>query len=158
MEVRLPCECGHKTPVTDAQAGMQLMCRCGRMFSVPSLTELKRMSGRGSSISPGLLIETMAANGELPATNDCAACGAETEAVVDVVAICERATVARDDLLTQVLIILFCGWFIWLLLYLSRRTRTEGVDREVRMPLRICPHCQTARLRQFPVWPFMLLA
>ena len=163
MELLLPCECGHQTPVREIQAGMQLMCKCGRMFAVPSLTELRRMSGREATLSPGLLIDTMVANGELPATSDCAACGADTAGSVDVLAICERARAANnDDLASRMVLVFLLGW-IGLLISRARQraeddNRLIGTDRDVRMPLRICPDCQALRLRQFPSWPFFLLA
>jgi hypothetical protein len=134
------------------------------MFAVPSLSELKRMSGRTATLSPGLLIETMVANGELPATNDCAGCGAGTVAAVDVIAICERARSVGDNSeywTFRILLFLAFGWIGLIIARLNRPPSDErvvGTDRDVRMPLRICADCQILRLRKPPYWPFLVIA
>jgi hypothetical protein len=158
MDVQLLCECGQKTPVAATQAGLHLPCRCGREIVVPSLGELRRMSGTGPAVSPRLTIESMVSQGELPATNDCAGCGAETRGVVDVFAICERARAESDNTSTRLVLVLLFGWVGLLISLVNRERRLIGTDREVRLPLRICPDCAARRLRPFPVWPLVLVA
>jgi len=44
MEFLLPCECGKNLMVTDGMAGTSVQCGCGRLTSIPSLGELRKLA------------------------------------------------------------------------------------------------------------------
>ncbi len=139
---------------------MLLLCKCGRKIEVPSLSELRRMSGHGPTLSPAVLIETMVAAGELPAMTDCAGCGTDTRNEVDVIARVERARV-RDgsgNVVAKVFFVLMFGWIAYFLIRANRHPRLIGTDRDIRLPIRICQDCQLLRLHRSPEWPFLALA
>jgi hypothetical protein len=51
----LPCSCGHKTPVSVAQAGGQVACVCGNSLPVPTLRGLRELE-----IAPAAVVEKKA--------------------------------------------------------------------------------------------------
>lgn len=158
MEVLLPCECGQKIEATDLQAGLRLRCRCGREVAVPSLGEIRRMSGSQSHISPGLEIETLIANGELPSTRNCVTCQDETDEVVDIYAICDTAEVVDSKSSGQLGAFFLFGALGALAVSAWRTTSTiRGSDRDQRLPVRLCSQCQSVYLDRSARWPILLL-
>ena len=132
-------------------------CRCGREVEVPSLGELRRMGGASGSVSPRLVIAAMVERGELPAMDDCAGCGAETKAIVDVFAICERPRVQGTSMATRIALGILMGGFGVLISIMGGESRAIGTDRDARLPIRLCQECHR-RLTRFPTWPFVLVA
>ena len=160
MEVPIPCECGGKVIVDEMQASVRVTCRCGREVDVPSLGALRRMSGLEASVSPRLTIEAMVANDQLPASNECSGCGAETDRIVDIWLIEKTTQRGGVGIVTRLLfLIVFAlfGWITLLLLLLPKSRRTIDEGKEVRMPLRICDDCQRRWLSPLGTVPVIML-
>lgn len=92
MKCQIKCECGHKSAVTDCDAGLRLNCVCGRTTEVPSLDELRRQAGLSPMpLSVAVVIEQRVASGAALVNMRCANCATQTEQVVPLAAECKRA-------------------------------------------------------------------
>ena len=67
MAYQLACECGKSVQVEETAAGATTVCQCGRSVVVPSLRELRRLSGVAQpGLSPTLEIEAQLPGCSLP--------------------------------------------------------------------------------------------
>jgi len=149
MQYRIPCECGAEVTVAEAAAGSKIPCSCGRTIVVPSLRELRRLSGLPAGTpSPELTIETLLLAGKLPEEDHCVLCGVATDQSVCCPTECERAYVktSRPPWWAWVLGFLTFGWYGIAFVrvagsYESKETEW-GKDRIFPLPVRVCPECR----------------
>jgi hypothetical protein len=133
---------------------------------VPSLRELRRLSGEADTINPVLVIERMLAAGELFTDRDCTRCGRADAATVSVTATCERSWTKLQRLaryLTPAV-----PWFARLLVRDEAADDPDqrfGQDVSLRLPLRLCPACRSdvrsaadvaTVLREVPIYARLL--
>jgi hypothetical protein len=145
MEYRVTCGCGKAVAVSAGAAGSRVTCDCGRSVDVPSLRELRRLSGEADTVNPVLVIEKMLAAGELPLAQDCAICGRADAAVVKVVAECERRWLRRPGRWDWLVVAIF-SLPLAILAHIWQRSRSEvqefGRDVILTLPLRLCTSCR----------------
>jgi hypothetical protein len=80
MFYRISCECGDAVTVAETLAGTRMPCHCGRMISVPSLRELRRLSDSlQEEIPPEMEVESLLLANRLPEEDCCILCGAATD-------------------------------------------------------------------------------
>jgi predicted nucleic acid-binding Zn ribbon protein len=146
MRYRVPCECGDVVSVAEEAAGTTAVCYCGRTVQVPSLRELRRLSGaREPAPSPEMAVEALLLAGELPEERHCVLCGTATDGTVHCHTECERARIedGRPPLWARVLAFLTFGWIGVLVVSGMPRQETEwGKDRIFDLPLRVCDGCR----------------
>jgi hypothetical protein len=84
MPIPLACSCGQTIPVEFSQAGGETACKCGQTITIPSLSKLRELSGKGA-YEAGIIdtINRMVASGELPAGDRCAVSGEPTSEAID---------------------------------------------------------------------------
>jgi len=110
---------------------------------VPSLRELRRLAGAADTVNPVLVIEQLAAAGELPPGRGCARCGRDDAATAHVTATCERSWTKKRDgpwWLTPAL-----PWFARLFVRMAEEAAPAerfGRDVSLRLPVRLCPACR----------------
>ena len=81
------------------------------------------MSGLEGSVSPRLTIEAMVANDQLPTSNECSGCGAETGRIVDIWLIEKTTQRGGVGIVTHLLFLIafvLFGWITLLLLLLPK--------------------------------------
>jgi len=127
---------------------MSIPCHCGRMIVVPSLRELRRLSGAPKAVPPEMEIETLLLAGRLPEEDHCVLCGTITDHKICCRTECERAQVKSErwPWWALLLALLTCGVSIALaaivILAGTRGKPVEhGKDRVYDLPLRICDEC-----------------
>jgi hypothetical protein len=59
----LPCSCGQKVRVTNAQAGGEVTCACGRSLAVPTLRGLRDFESAASQTPPKAVLSWSPARG-----------------------------------------------------------------------------------------------
>jgi hypothetical protein len=105
-------------------------------------------------ISPEMAIESLLANGKLPADNLCVGCGEETDQIAQVRAECERAVV-RSGISWPALILSFLfSPLLGALLLRSREPQEYGRDKVFWLPLVLCPDCQRASQDWAVLWDY----
>jgi hypothetical protein len=145
VDFNIDCPCGKQNTVSGGSAGATIVWACGQAITVPSLSKLREQAGL-PPYDPGplLLIQHLLATNQLPGTKLCAACGHETDHVVEVRAQCETSyrTESNDRSIGEVL--------FWLLVFTPgllfksrRRTVNEfGRDTVLSLPLPVCDGCR----------------
>jgi hypothetical protein len=104
----IDCSCGKKLPVTMAQAGSNITCECGGEVRVPSLSQLRELSGSApyeSSVAD--TIQGMIERGELPEGEVCALSGEPTQDVLHIWIVVPKAFEQRERFAT------FLLWSVW---------------------------------------------
>jgi hypothetical protein len=140
VEVSLSCECGAKHPVDEGMAGVSLACVCGRTLVVPSLSRLRELAGLPRyEANPALVLEEMAAAGQLPPMNVCVSCGTQTDEVIDAVAECEKAW--RREIHRPGWLLVLLGWWGFLLRW-NQEEREFGKTVTTPVPIRLCRTCR----------------
>jgi hypothetical protein len=150
MFYRIPCQCGDDVTVAETLAGTKIPCHCGRMVAIPSLRELRRLSGsHQEEIQPEMEVESLLLANRLPEEDCCILCGAATDHSICCRTECEKAQVKTDR----------WPWWVWLLVLLTcgailafgmivvlagtkGQTTEHGKDRTYDLPLRICADCR----------------
>lgn len=140
------CECGvvHQCPA--GYAGTRFACKCGKVVEVPSLSELRTLSGE-RTLSPEVEIQALVANDELPAEPDCGLCGCRTTDKLMLMAVCEtpEAPSVAGKVARSGCLIPFFGIWGWIALAISLRDASNagpiGRRIEVRLPVRMCQPC-----------------
>ncbi|MBY0456853.1 MAG: hypothetical protein K2V38_05915 [Gemmataceae bacterium] len=84
------CACGKVIEVSAADAGASVSCPCGKMVDVPPLHQLRAVAGE-DVLSPAVRVQTLLLQKRLPGTRECAVCFRETDELVRVDVVCERA-------------------------------------------------------------------
>ena len=144
MDYDLSCECGHSVTVTEAAAGREIDCACGRTIKVPSFRELRERAGlQANNVSPALMIAHLLENGELYPPAECVWCGVESDDVMHIDVECERqwqqGAQSTGDRIAAALVF---GWF-GLLLFWRSDSRPVGNDLIFQLPVTVCPKCRT---------------
>jgi len=153
-----PCECGATLPVTAADAGAAISCRCGRTVRVPRLSELRRAKGLdGVESNVRDTIARMVREGSLPWGSCCAVTGFPTADIMLFDVQCERSCTKGGGLSKAGFALLVLSLFtcfpvaimLWLLAWDFLTTRVEEVGRNtvVTLPLRVSAAAQ-AEVRQ----------
>jgi hypothetical protein len=150
MFYQISCQCGDAVTVAETLAGTKIPCHCGRMISVPSLRELRRLTGSPQEeVPPEMEVETLLLANKLPEEDHCILCGTATDRFARCRTECERAQVKTDR----------WPWWVWLLVLLTcgallafgmivvlagtkGQTTEHGKDRTFDLPLRICDDCR----------------
>lgn len=158
MTYHVPCECGKHLQVDAVQAGATVRCRCGRDVAVPSLSELRRLSGEDPYARTTVeTIAMMIDEGQLPWGNLCAVSGHPTNEFMTFHIECERAIAEGDDphpLAGAFSHFMMLGWLGALTRLSARTSRGSGAhlgrDVGVDVPLRVCSefHPQLRRAGQ----------
>jgi hypothetical protein len=151
VDFNIDCPCGKQNTVSGGSAGATIVCACGQAITVPSLSKLREQAGL-PPYDPGplLLIQHLLATNQLPGTKLCAACGHETDRVVEVRAQCEKSyrTESNDRSFG-----VFAFWFLFfwpVLLFKSRRRTVNefGRDLVLSLPLPVCDFCRKSLKRR----------
>src|SRR5262245_53757367 len=131
--LHLDCECGDRTLVTMAEAGVRLTCSCGRILQVPNLHELRMRAGLPPFPVPTAThVEGLVKAGDLPVGTTCARCSEPAVAVLHAMAACEFLWTTTEE------------WSISGIVVSDREVSQHGHDLVVPVPLRLCPDCQRA--------------
>ena len=146
MTYSVPCECGKTLAVIATDAGTDMRCECGRLVSVPILSQL-RATIRPRAYEAGTIdkINRMIRDGQLPPGDRCMICGVTTSDALDVHVQCESAWVKGPGntrfLLVALGILFFPFWILWVFLgreLLGEERKELGCERSACAPLRIC--------------------
>src|SRR5712692_6981458 len=136
MDFHLSCECGESVTVTEAAAGREIDCDCGRTIKVPSFRELRERAGLpGTNVSPALIISNMLAKGELYPPADCVWCGVESDDVLQFNVECEREWVKREGGFS--LILYLVSPLLAIATYSREETRSFGKDLVFLLPVTV---------------------
>jgi hypothetical protein len=148
MPYQLACECGKSVQVEETAAGSTTACQCGLLVVIPSLRELRRLSGVSQpGLSPALEIEAQLLAGNLPQETHCVICGVATDACVHCWTECEKAYVeaVRPSPWAYLLAFATFGLFAAAAVAVARTKPSEakvwGEDRTFSLPLRVCGKC-----------------
>jgi hypothetical protein len=151
MPYQLACNCGKQVEVEETSAGATTVCKCGRSVVVPSLRELRRLSGVAQpGLSPVLEIEAQLLAGNLPQEKQCVICGVDTEACIQCRTECEKAYVEamRPSPWAYLVAFLTFGFFAAAAVAVAgvrpKDAKVWGEDRTFSLPLRICDNCRPA--------------
>ena len=150
MQYTVICSCGNETLVTAAAAGGTITCpKCGGEISVPRLSQLREMAGKGAyETGTADTIRRQIEIGELPPGTLCVISGRPTTAIADIQVQCERTWIrgptSKRFALVIVGILLLPFWVIWALVtwaLLDEEHQELGRDTFVKTPLRIHEEC-----------------
>ncbi len=128
----------------------QITCQCGRMVSVPTLSQLRKQSGQDPyARSSPEIIEGMIVNGEGPHGDLCTICGGQTldEVLLHIQYESKWVRGTEEDKIPRVLLFwLLFGWIGALIGFskISRKHEVLGRDSIVEAPLRVHKGCQYA--------------
>jgi predicted nucleic acid-binding Zn ribbon protein len=147
MLYHLDCACGAKSAVRETAAGAKEVCHCGRTVVVPSLRDLRRLSGLPEpNLSPDMVAETLLLAGNLPQEDHCVLCGAATNDFICCTTECERAQVERSQPSAWQYALCFLTFGLIGVAVITRASarnhREWGKDRIFPLPLRVCAACQ----------------
>ena len=145
MQIDLECDCGEVHAVHHLSAGKELTCRCGRSLQVPTLSQMRSMSGSEElQLSPALEIEQLLLAGGLAKATHCVDCGVQTDHSAEIVVECERARVDHGrrwpSMLFNLLtfpVLIFSGALIFLRPGSREPPIEKGTDRTYTLPVRI---------------------
>jgi hypothetical protein len=156
MDFHLDCECGNRVAVTEGSAGATVDCACGRTIKVPSLSQLRKLHGLepASLLNPVLLIEHLAAAGELPPGETCIQCGFPTSETLNVVAECEKVWIRRSGGVLKSTLIFFISLLFtpFVIFYRGGVVGVYGRDLILPVPLRVCPDCKPEVEKAAQAW------
>jgi hypothetical protein len=147
MDFQIQCPCGLTLTVSEAAAGRDVQCACGRNVPVPSWMELRERAGLPRyHISPEVMVEHLLGTGELPFDEKCVRCEEETDQIVRVLTTCEVALTKSEGTPLWATILLWAIWWpaaVWSLARAaSGEEKTLGRNKIYWLPLRVCPACR----------------
>jgi hypothetical protein len=168
MDITIACPCGEKFTRNEGSAGVRWKCSCGRDLQVPTLAELRRMSGEPED--PERRIRGGIDKSELFPDRACCRCEARTDAWVPVMIECEPGNFDAGGfdwktlLFTIGLTLFLFPVGIGYILLRSRGPNAGSYGKGYRVPLLICAACQKRLdkgglvecLRQVPVYDRLL--
>jgi hypothetical protein len=140
MSLGVYCECGVCCAVEEEDTGHSVICPCGRTVVVPLLDEFRDRPRLLSAATLERRIRRLLAEGELPDTDACRACGQEDARVVKIVAACERRSVHTSGGSSFLFIPLPWG-FIGARIHEETRVEIRGRDTDIRTPVSLCASC-----------------
>jgi hypothetical protein len=146
MDFPIQCPCGLTLTVSEAAAGRDARCACGRDVPVPPWTELRERAGLPRyHVSPEIMVEHILSTGELPFDEKCIRCEEETDRIVRVLTTCEKAwTKGEGTPLWAPILLGLVSWplALWSLTRSARgEETTHGRNKIYSLPLRVCPPC-----------------
>ncbi len=143
MGLSVTCDCGAKTQVNPTLCGSAVACDCGKMVSVPSLSELRRISGLASvPIGVSDRLFALYVDGLLPTESECVSCGCPTKEYLGCMVECERMFATKPSYLSYFLQSLFAP--LWILATIRREydnAEVHGRELIVKTPVRLCGEC-----------------
>ena len=156
MDFQVPCECGQTLAVTMTDAGSSKLCGCGRLVSIPSLSQLRQLSGLSAyEACPADEIQRMVADGTWELTKNCSHCGNHTDSIIYLHGVCEEAwretpSILNDKSRVTVFVLRALLFFFLnrILFRISPRNpeaeepREFGRDVHFTAPFRVCASCQ----------------
>jgi hypothetical protein len=151
MEYSVTCSCSNVIPVAAAQAGAEVVCRCGQVVNVPRLSQLRAATGRDAYKATVIeAIQRLTRNGELPYGDICALCQMPTNDMYELYVECDRPWQRAPAAVPWWLLWFPLALKIWLMSkFVPQQTETLGRDTGVRILLRICKqdHGRLHRIR-----------
>lgn len=150
------CACGRPIGVAPAQAGSLVRCEgCGQEVSVPSLSKLRKLSGKDAYESGTAdTIRRMIRSGELPDDGVCAVSGKPTDDTVVLEILIPKVFRNQDVERSNNALILFGGLWAMALVALSGQHKAYATDTDqastLRVPLRVAKvyHAKLGRMNQ----------
>lgn len=150
------CDCGRPIGVAPAQAGSLVRCEaCGQEVSVPSLSKLRKLSGKDAYESGTAdTIRRMIRSGELPADDVCAVSGTPTGETVILEILIPKVFRNQDVERSNNALIFFGGLWAMALVALSGQHKAYATDTDqastLRVPLRVAEayHAKVVRMNQ----------
>lgn len=158
MDFQLPCDCGQVLVVTPGDAGSSKSCGCGRAVSVPSLSQLRQLSGLAAfEACPADEIQQMVREGQWELTNNCSHCTTPADSVAYLHGICEEAWREAPSILNDKSRVTVFFLRVFLFLFLNRilfrasprhpaedEPQEFGRDVYFTAPLRLCASCHAS--------------
>ena len=150
MDITIACPCGEKFTRNEGSAGLKWKCPCGQDLQVPTLAELRRMSGEPED--PERLIRGVLDARQLFPDGACCRCEVRTEAWIPVMIECEPGCSEGgfEWRALPIALALFCIClpFGFYLLLRSWQPQTGHAGKGYRVPLLLCPECQKHSTRR----------
>jgi hypothetical protein len=144
MDFSVTCSCGNSISVSAANAGGDVRCACGKLITVPSLSDLREGIGH-TKYDLGIVgrVRKAIADKELPSGRVCLKCGIETTSTLCFSVECERPWRSDGGFWKYFFVYLLAP--IWIFAYVRREQDSAevfGRETVVDVPLLICPVCQ----------------
>jgi len=157
-KVTIQCDCGKAHAVSEGAAGTTLKCSCGCGVQVPRLAELRRLTGRTSTISPEMHLDHLQSTNQIDVGGHCALCGVTTERRITLEVECERAWVkGGGGFWSQLIGFIMLGWVGLLIARLGSSERRQlGADKIYQLPLPICEHCRPRLKDRSVAWDCLM--
>ncbi len=143
MDFAIKCACGERIKVIASQAGSELKCICGKIQTVPSLSELRRSAGQTAfDVSVTEKLQQLYFDGKLPLELNCVRCGSATRETLNFKVECQRPMVRGNGYWKTFFLMLFAPWIAMKQIHDDYRN-PEVIGREliIRTPIRMCSQC-----------------
>jgi hypothetical protein len=148
MPYWVDCTCGHRTEVTETQAGTEIPCQCGKAVLIPRLSELRSQAGEAAEDpSPELVIRYLYGSGkEAVGGNACACCDATPVDRVLCFIECEKPATAEHSWLFWVFFGLMSLPLAIFYYFVKREPKVLSEGKVLEFHLSLCSACRKAAL------------